>query len=299
LACLASVAYDPAGAVSKVTDALLAMTALDTTNLRVTFTVPANGAVLVRIKGQVHGAVSNPAILLGVLDGATVQGRMAPTGQPTASLATTQVAQEVAYVVSGLTPGNNLTWDAAYGVETQIASSAIKYGGPNDTTTNNAFGAFNFEVWETPTLLAGKLYDPAAAVTKSATALLAMTAMDTTNLRHTFTAPSSGQVMWRIHTQFSGSATLPQISLGVLDGATVKARNAPVRSLPLAGSGTSCLSLESSGIITGLTPGNSFTYDAAYGVEIVAGAGGIKYGGPDNTTATDAFGGIAYEIWAA
>jgi hypothetical protein len=58
------------------------------------------------------------------------------------------VTQEAAGVVSGLTPSASLTWDAAYGVETGVASTGLKYGGPNDTTANNAFGAFIFEVWE-------------------------------------------------------------------------------------------------------------------------------------------------------
>lgn len=276
------------------------MTALDTTNLRVTFTAPSNGTVLVRLKGQVHGAISNPVVLLGVLDGATVTGRQAAIGQTIASLATSQVAQEAVYVVSGLTPGNSYTWDAAYGVETLVASTAVKYGGPNDTTTDNAFGAFIFEVWDTPMLLAGTLYDPAAAVTKASSALLAMTAIDTTNLRHTFTVPSSGKVMWRVRATFSGSTTFGQLMLGVLDGATVKARQAPVAARPSGASSTSFMPVEASGIINGLTPGSSLTYDAAYGVEIVAAAGGgLKYGGPNDTTAGNAWGGIAYELWAA
>lgn len=300
MACLGAVAYDPASAASSATSALLAMTALDTTNLRVTFTAPSNGNVFVRLKGQTHGATTNPGILLGVLDGATVTGRMAPMGQVTASLATVAVGQEAAYIVSGLTPGNSYTWDAAYAVQVVAASTAIKYGGPNNTTTNDAFGAFAFEVWETPILLAGKLYDPAAAVSQVATSLLAMTAMDTTNLRHIITAPASGRVMWRIRASFHGSATFGQVLFGVLDGATVKARAAPVRALPLAGSATSCMALEASGVLNGLTPSNSYTLDAAYGVETVAGAGGaIKYGGPNDTVGNDAFGGIAYELWAA
>jgi hypothetical protein len=299
VACLGAVAYDPAVAVSKVTDALLAMTALDTSNLRVTFTAPSNGVVLVRLKGQAHGSASFPGVLLGVLDGATVRGRMAPMGQPASSLATVQCAQEAVYVVDGLTPGNSYTWDAAYGVEILVASTALKYGGPNNATTNDGFGEFNFEVWETPTLLAGKLYDPAVAVTKSMTALLAMTALDTTNLRHTITAPASGRVMWRIRGQYQGSLTMGQALFGVLDGATVRARTAPVRGLPLTGSATTNMALEASGVISGLTGGNSYTLDAAYGVEVVASAGGLKYGGPNDTTATNAFGGIAYELWAA
>jgi hypothetical protein len=32
-------------------------------------------------------------------------------------------------------------------VETVVASTGLKYGGPNNTTTNDAFGGFAFEVW--------------------------------------------------------------------------------------------------------------------------------------------------------
>jgi hypothetical protein len=149
MACLASANYDPAVAVSKSTAALLALTAIDTTNLRLTFTVPPSGKVLVRLKGQVHGATTMPSILLGVLEGATVIGRGAPIGGlVNTAVATAIVAQEVSFVVSGLTPGASKTWDAAYGVETLLASTGLKYGGPNNATANDAFGGFAFEIWE-------------------------------------------------------------------------------------------------------------------------------------------------------
>ncbi len=142
--------YDPAAAVSKATTAALAMTALDTTNLRINFTVPANGAVLVRLQGTLHGATTFPQILLGVLEGSTVKGRVAPAGLPNGNLAaTTFLTVEGVFVVPGLTPAASLTWDAAYGVETLVASTGLKYGGPNNTTANDAFGAFLFEIWET------------------------------------------------------------------------------------------------------------------------------------------------------
>lgn len=150
MALLGAKLYDPATAVSKATTAALAMTALDTTNLRLTFTVPANGAVLVRLQGTLHGATTFPQILLGVLEGSTVKGRVAPAGmmQGTAA-ATTLLTVESLFVVPGLTPSASLTWDAAYGVETLVASTGLKYGGPNNTTANDAFGAFIFEVWTT------------------------------------------------------------------------------------------------------------------------------------------------------
>lgn len=146
---LAGVHYDPAGAVSKATSALLAMTAFDTTNLRVTFTVPPSGIVRVRMQTNLSGATTMPQVLLGVLDGSTVEGRqVAMAALPGTALATTNVPLVAEFLVTGLTPGTATTWDAAYGVEIVVAATNIHYGGPNDTTTNNAWGGFSFEVWD-------------------------------------------------------------------------------------------------------------------------------------------------------
>jgi hypothetical protein len=142
--------YDPATAVTKATTAALAMTALDTTNLRLAFVVPSGGIVGVRIAGgAIHGATTFPQILIGVLEGSTVRGRMAPvSGMGGTAVATTMVVPEVFFLVSGLTVGANLTWDAAYGVETLVAATGWKYGGANDATANNAFGGIAYEIWD-------------------------------------------------------------------------------------------------------------------------------------------------------
>lgn len=148
MALLAGTLYDPSTAVSKATSALLAMTALDTTNLRLTFTAPASGRVLVRLQGVLHGATTFPQVLLGVLEGATVKGRIAPAGMKQGTdLATTFLTVEGLFLVTGLSAGTSYTWDAAYGVETVVASTGLKYGGPNNTTADDAFGGFAFEVW--------------------------------------------------------------------------------------------------------------------------------------------------------
>lgn len=140
--------YDPTTAVNKVTTAALAMTALDTTNLRLAITVPAHGMVRFRLRGVLHGATTVPAILLGVMNGATVIGRAAPLGQAGATaVATALIPVEVDFTSTGLTPGA-MNVDAAYGVETLVAATGLKYGGPNNTTANDAFGAFVFEAWD-------------------------------------------------------------------------------------------------------------------------------------------------------
>lgn len=147
MAILGAIAYDPATSVSKATTALLALTALDTTKLRLTFTVPASGRVTVRMQGTLHGATTFPQIMLGVLEGTTVKGRVAPAGLPNGNLAaTTFLTVEALFTVTGLTASSSLTWDAAYGVETTVASTGLKYGGPNNATANDAFGAFIFEI---------------------------------------------------------------------------------------------------------------------------------------------------------
>lgn len=152
---LAGTLYDPAVAVSEATTALLAMTALDTTNLRLTFTAPPSGRVFVRIRGGcIHGATTFPQILVGCIESSpnagTVRGRMPPQGGGFngTALATTQHPVAVEYVVAGLTPGQVYVWDAAYGVEVVLASTGWKYGGPNNTTGNDAFGGISFEVWD-------------------------------------------------------------------------------------------------------------------------------------------------------
>lgn len=140
--------YDPAVAVSKATSALLAMTAFDTTNLRLAITVPAHGLVRFRLCCMLEGATTFPQVLLGVLNGATVVGRVSPLGAiKGTALATTHMTLDAEFTATGLTPGA-MNVDAAYGVETIVAATNIKYGGPNDTTADNAFGAFTFEAWD-------------------------------------------------------------------------------------------------------------------------------------------------------
>lgn len=140
--------YDPAGAVSKATSALLAMTAFDTTNLRLAITVPAHGMVRFRIRVTITGATTLPTILPGVLNGATVVGRQSPVLFPgTANAATQSVTADVEFTATGLTPGA-MNVDAAYGVEVVVAATNIKYGGPNNTTGADAWGGALFEAWD-------------------------------------------------------------------------------------------------------------------------------------------------------
>ena len=144
-----------------------------------------------------------------------------------------------------------------------------------------------------------KNYDPVVAVTYSAAALLAMTAFDTTNLRCSFTVPTSGAVTVRISCTLHGAATFPTILLGVLEGATVRCRQSPIGGLKNTAVATAQVTQELVMTITGLTPGASLNWDAAYSVEILLAATGIKCGGPNNALTNDAFGALVFEVWDA
>lgn len=293
---LAGVCYDPAAAVAKATSALLALTALDTTNLRLNFIVPANGAVMVRLRCAVSGASTEPVILLGVLQSSTVIARQTPLGAIRGTaVTTTHTVQEALFTVSGLTAGASLTWDAAYAVQVLFAGTNIEYGGPDNSTANNAWGGFQFEVYTAPNLLGQILYDPSTAVSKSTATAIAMTALDTTNLRQTFTAPPSGNVLVRMRCAVVGASTYPQLLLGVLSGATLMGRVSPAGGLIDTAGTTIPLTMEGQFVVTGLS--GSQTWDAAYGVETLIASTNMKYGGPNNASGNNAWGGFLYEIW--
>ncbi len=304
---LAGTHYDPSGIATKLTNALLAMTAMDTTNLRLTFTAPSNGAVLIRLRAPMTGAASSAQVLLGILDHTNsdaVLRRQAPlTSRVGASTSAATVAH-ADFVVSGLTAGQSYTYDAAWGVEFVVASSSIKYGGTDDNTANNAFGGISYEIWDAPGLLGAVTYDPSTAVvSQSLGSGLQMTAIDTTNLRLTFTGPSRGIVYVRVRGVVSGTTAAGYNSMfGVLDGATVRFRARggggfnEIASSPVA---TDQLIFNAQGIVTGLTGGTSYTWDAAYGVESTQASAVLKYGGPNNTTQDDAWGGLSFDVWNA
>lgn len=299
MSLIAGINYDPSTAATKSCTSRLAMTAIDTTNLRITFTAPTNGAVLVKLRCTVTGATTMPSILLGILQSSTVIARQAPVGGVLGTaLATTQITQEALFTVTGLTPGAEYVWDAAYGVEILLSGATISYGGPDNNSGSNAWGGFQYEIYTCSNLLGSKLYDPSSAVSKATTSLLAMTALDTTNLRITFTAPASGKVMVRMRGSVHGATTFPRILFGVLEGSTVRARTAPLGGLKTTAVATTTLTQEGQCVVTGLTAGNSYTWDASYAVQLVLASTGLKYGGPNNTTTNDAFGGFLYEIWA-
>jgi hypothetical protein len=295
---LAGTLYDPSTAASGAVSSLQAMTALDTTNLRLTFTAPSNGAVRVVMRSNVSGATTSPSILLGVLDGATVRGRQVPHHGRFTAGATQYETVTASFLVTGLTAGQSYTWDAAVGVEFAVASSVLKWGGPNNSTASDAWGGFAFEIWDTPELLAGAMYDPSTAATIAISAGAAMTALDTSNLRLSFVCPSSGIVLVRLRGGAHGATSTGAVLLGVLDGATVRGRMSAAQGINEIGTivSTDSVVYSTAFLVSGLTPGNSYTWDAARGVELAAPSGVLRWGGPDNSTQDDASGGFLFEI---
>jgi hypothetical protein len=299
--------YNPAAVVSKATDTVLDMVELDTANLRNNFVMPANGLVMVKLKGVVTGATTFPGIKLGIRDTGVNLLRMTPMGASMQAQATTLMAQECSAVISGIA-GTTYNWDATYGVENVVASTNLKYGGPNDASGADAYGGFLFEIWEATNCLASVVYDTSTATTKSTTTLKALTAFDTTNMRANFTTRASGpgstQVWVRGHTQFHGSATAGAYLFGLLSGASVvqdalgqNIMVAPTKATPVAGSASTAEPLEVSFVVDGLTPSTNYTWDFAYNVQVAASAGGLKTGGPGDTTANNMFGCSLMEVW--
>ncbi len=298
---LAGKLYDPTSSATGTLSSLKAITAMDTTNARLTFTAPSNGSVLVIVRTVWSGATTSPQFLLGVLDGATVKARMSPVQNQLPAVSSGQIHCHAAMVITGLAGGTSYTWDAAYGVEILFAGTVIKWGGADDTTANTSFGGLAFEIYDTPGLLASAAYDPGtAASTFSTNAATVMTALDTTNLRLTFTAPSSGKVYVRLRGVITATTvTNATWHWGVLDGATIRFRQTGAGGRNQLGSAaaTDHLTREAAGLVTGLTPGTSYTWDAACGVEIALTSGTVNMGGPNNSTTNDAWGQFAFDIW--
>lgn len=140
--------YDPPVAASASCASSIAMTAIDTTNLRLTVTVPAHGMLYVKLRSAIS-AGSAPDIIFGVMEGATVRGRSPGQYGGFRSGYVTQNIGVVAaeFLITGLTPGASITLDAAYAVEF-TAVGDLKWGGPNDTTGGNAWGGFLFVIYD-------------------------------------------------------------------------------------------------------------------------------------------------------
>lgn len=300
---LAGTHYDPAVAVTKTTATASVLAAFDTSNLRLTFTAPSTGNVLVRSRVPITGATTSAMVLFGVLDGATVKCRQPPVvGRGGAASAAIQ-SGACSMVVTGLTPGTSYSWDLAWATEFPVASSVLKYGGPDVGTASTAAGGVAYEIWDAPGLLSSIAYDPAsAAVSSSVAAAAAVAALDTTNLRTSFVAPSSGNVVVRLRGVVSGTTGTGQSHMwAVLDGATVRFRQRGVGGFSTSSTlaATDHITTEATGLVTGLTGGTTYTWDAAFAAQSAESSAVIKYGGPNDTTQDNAWGQFTFDVWSA
>lgn len=152
-------------------------------------------------------------------------------------------------------------------------------------------------------LLGAISYDPTVAAAVGCASAAAMVAFDTTNCRLTFTAPSSGRVMVRVGVCGTGSTSQPKVLLGAMSGATVVGRAYPKISHTGAtgSSGTwgsnDVFIYEALFAVTGLTGGSSYTWDAAFEVQTTAASATLTWGGPNNASASNAFGPLQFEIY--
>lgn len=149
-------------------------------------------------------------------------------------------------------------------------------------------------------LLNAVSYDPGTLATGSVTGLSGMAAMDVTNLRNTFTAPGSGTVQVRGGFTVAATTTAPTwpgLLLGVLEGATVKLRMAPIGGLVNNSNHVGdAVGLEFFGFVTGLGAG-SHNFDLAYSVDVVGANTQAEWGGPNDTSGPDAGGAAWLEVW--
>lgn len=117
---LATKSYNPAS--ETVIDTPGSLTAISTTNLRVSFTVPASGKVIAVLNG--YATVGNTEVMWGLLSGASAVA--GSTADVTYGSLNVRIAHRV--LISGLTAGATLTWDWAH--QTTFGSSgAFRVGG--------------------------------------------------------------------------------------------------------------------------------------------------------------------------
>jgi hypothetical protein len=140
---LASVSYLPAAnVVISVVDAT--PTDVDATNLKVTFTAPASGRVLVGMSALCNKSGTNVAgywLLRTVSGSAVVTGSLAQVISGT----TFPVRPYYRVIISGLTPGVEYSWKWSHKTNIAGGSSDILIG--NDNDAGGARGPAVMEVW--------------------------------------------------------------------------------------------------------------------------------------------------------
>jgi hypothetical protein len=105
---LGAVAYDPATDVDYTTTAT--MTALDATNVSVTFTVPDSGSVLIRSQVQAYPTATTGSLILGIMEASTTLKQAQVGGDEGTN---TVGSYGATWKITGLTPGATKTYKLA------------------------------------------------------------------------------------------------------------------------------------------------------------------------------------------
>lgn len=126
------VTYDP-GSVTTVTDTTI--DDINAANLAVTFTVPASGSVLIRLSAIAFSGSSGQYVIWALREGTTTIDEARATADSVGQ------RQNVTFLVTGLTPGAELTYKWAQ-------------RNPSGGNANTLFGADGgpaiMEVWAVP-----------------------------------------------------------------------------------------------------------------------------------------------------
>ncbi len=116
------------------------VTALDSTNLVVTFIAPPSGAVIVKLQAWCEtGAAAADKHIFAVVSSTSSPGTLVgvsglAANSPTATLADNQVLASMEQLITGLTPGSSYTWYFAAAYVT-AAGSIFAQGGSTNTTS--------------------------------------------------------------------------------------------------------------------------------------------------------------------
>lgn len=247
---------------------------LDTTNLRVTFTVPDDGVVSIELEGMVDVAASTE-ISWGLMEGGSeVVGPVNVVYN--ANSATIQTTIRRTFVIAGLTPGETLTYDWAAARTFGAGVLNMYVGGTKGAGVMRVTGtALAAEPVPEPAASGGGVLAITTLNPDDYEAPEASTTLEDVDARLavTFTAPESGQVIVQLsaYARPTGSSML---SWGLRDSNDVEVV-APVAIQVEATSPG--LRHQMTIVVPGLTPGNQYTWKWTHVVD--TGTGNTFFGG--------------------
>ncbi len=136
--------YNPsASVIVSTTPPSVAFMDVDATNLKVDFTVPPSGAVLLRLTGYSKSSLNGARCLWNVRSGgANVAGSGVSLHNLTVYIRVTHAVK-----ISGLTPGTATTWTWGLGSGDTGNTASINYGNQGAATPTDVTGAAVMEIW--------------------------------------------------------------------------------------------------------------------------------------------------------